>query len=53
MVEKMASLTELVSIDEIEELWYHLQNEMTEQSKIVKYTAPVSFKVDEEEVFKL
>jgi len=43
MVEKMASLTDLVSIDEIEDLWFQLQNEMTEQSKIVKYTAPVSF----------
>jgi len=36
MVEKMASLTTLVSIDEIEDLWVQLQNEMTEQSKVVK-----------------
>ena len=49
MVEKMASLTELVSIGEIEDLWFQLQNEMTEQGKIVKYTAPVRIKVDEEE----
>jgi len=49
MVAKMASLTELVSIDEIEDLWFQLQNEMTEQGKIVKYTAPVRFKVGEEE----
>ncbi len=48
MVEKMASLTDLVSIDEIEDLWFQLQNEMTEQGKIVKYTAPVKFKIGEE-----
>ena len=48
MVEKMASLTELVSIGEIEDLWFQLQNEMTEQGKIVKYSAPVRFKVGEE-----
>ena len=49
MVAKMASLTELVSIDEIEGLWFHLQNEMTEQGKIVKYSAPVRFVVGQEE----
>ena len=49
MVEKMASLTELVSIDEIENLWFQLQNEMTEQGKVVKYTAPVNVIVGEEE----
>lgn len=43
MVEKMSSLTELVSIDEIEGLWVELQNEMTEQSKIVKFNAPLNF----------
>ena len=48
MVAKMASLTDLVSIDELEELWFHLQNEMTQQGKIVKYSAPVKFKVGEE-----
>ncbi|MFT6407591.1 MAG: biopolymer transport protein ExbB [Arenicella sp.] len=48
MVAKMSSLTELVSIDEIEGLWYQLQNEMTEQGKIVTYTAPVRFKIGEE-----
>ena len=42
MVEKMASLTELVSIDEIEELWFELQNEMVEQSNIVTFNKPVS-----------
>jgi biopolymer transport protein ExbB len=43
MVEKMSSLTELVSISEIEGLWVELQNEMTEQSKIVKFNAPLNF----------
>ncbi|MEM7357485.1 MAG: MotA/TolQ/ExbB proton channel family protein [Pseudomonadota bacterium] len=43
MVAKMASLTELVSIDEIEDLWFQLQNEMTEQGKIVNFTAPVTY----------
>ena len=43
MVEKMASLTELVSIDEIEDLWFQLQNEMTEQGKVVTFNAPVNF----------
>lgn len=43
MVEKMSSLTELVSIDEIEGLWVELQNEMTQQSKIVKFNAPLNF----------
>lgn len=47
MVEKMASLTELVSINEIEDLWYQLQNEMTEQGKIVQYSAPVRIPVGE------
>ena len=43
MVAKMASLTDLVSIDELEDLWYELQNEMTEQGKVVKFNAPVTF----------
>ena len=49
MVAKMSSLTELVSMDEIEDLWVEFQNEMTEQAKIVKFTAPVKVKVGEEE----
>ena len=49
MVEKMASLTELVSIDEIEELWFHLQNDMIEQGKVVRFSAPVTFKTGESE----
>jgi biopolymer transport protein ExbB len=43
MVAKMASLTDLVSIKELEDLWYQLQNEMTEQGKVTKFTAPVTF----------
>jgi len=43
MVEKMASLTDLVSINEIEDLWVQLQREMTEQGKIVSYNMPVNF----------
>ena len=49
MVAKMSSLTELVSIDEIEGLWWQLQNEMSEQGKIVKYPASVRYKVGEKE----
>jgi len=49
MVAKMASLTELVSIDEIEELWFELQNEMTEQGKVVQYTKPAKFKTGQQE----
>ena len=41
MVAKMAELTQLVSIDEIENLWFHLQNEMTEQGKILRYDTKV------------
>lgn len=48
MVAKMASLTDLVSITEIEGLWYELQNEMTEQGKIVQYNSPVKYVVGTE-----
>ena len=48
MVAKMASLTDLVSITEIEDLWFQLQNDMNEQGKIVKFTAPVTFKSGQE-----
>ena len=43
MLVKMSSATDLVSIDEIEDLWFQLQNEMNEQSNIVKFDAPVTF----------
>ncbi len=49
MVEKMASQTELVSITEIENLWFQLQNELTEQSKVVKYFAPVTYVTGQEQ----
>ncbi|MBX2849666.1 MAG: MotA/TolQ/ExbB proton channel family protein [Acidiferrobacterales bacterium] len=49
MVEKMASQTQLVSIDEIEDLWFELQNELNEQSKVVKYYAPVTYLTGQEE----
>jgi len=42
-----ANSTELISIDEIEELWFHLQNDMVEQGKVVKFTVPVTFKSGE------
>lgn len=48
MVAKMGSATELISIDEIDEMWYQLQNEMTQQGKIVKFNAPVSFVAGQE-----
>lgn len=37
MVAKMASLTDLVSIDELEDLWFELMNEMNQQGKIVTF----------------
>lgn len=43
MVAKMASQTQLVSIDEIEGLWFQLQNELNEQSNVIKYSAPVTY----------
>lgn len=49
MVEKMASLTDLVSIDEIENLWVQLQTEMTEQGKVVQFSAPVNYVTGYEE----
>ncbi len=49
MVAKMASLTDLVSIDEIEDLWFQLQNEMTEQGKVVQYNKPVKYYAGDEE----
>tara|TARA_B100001245_G_scaffold210604_1_gene174815 strand:- start:354 stop:1718 length:1365 start_codon:yes stop_codon:yes gene_type:complete len=35
---KMASASSLASIEEIEQLWYELQREITEQGKVVKFT---------------
>ncbi len=49
MVEKMASQTQLVSINEIEGLWFQLQNELNEQGKVVKYYAPVTYLTGQEQ----
>ena len=35
---KMASASSLASIEEIEQLWYELQREITEQGKVVKFS---------------
>lgn len=39
--EKMGSTTELASLEEIEQLWFELQREMTEQGKLKKFTTRV------------
>ena len=49
MVAKMTGLTQLVSIDEIEQLWFQLQNEMTEQGRVVRFKSPVMIKTTDEE----
>ncbi len=41
LAEKMGSGTELASLEEIEELWYEIQREMTETGKVKKFTAGV------------
>ena len=41
LAQKMGRSTRLVSIAEIESLWYELQREMTESAKIVSFAAPV------------
>lgn len=38
---KMGSATQLATIDEMEELWEHLQREATESGKVARFTAPV------------
>ncbi len=38
---KMGSATQLATIDEMEELWEHLQREATESGKVTRFTAPV------------
>ena len=38
----MASDSQLPSIDELERLWFFLQQEMTESGRIVKFNAPVA-----------
>ncbi len=39
---KMASTTTLASIEDIEQLWFELQREMTETGKVSKFTTEVS-----------
>lgn len=39
---KMASTTSLASIEDIEELWFQLQNEMTETGKVSRFTTDVN-----------
>lgn len=39
--EKMGSTTELASLEEIEQLWYELQREMTEQGKLKRFSTNV------------
>jgi biopolymer transport protein ExbB len=41
LAEKMGSTTELASLEEIEQLWFELQREMTEQGKLKKFTTSV------------
>jgi len=42
LIEKLAGGAELPSIEEIERLWFEYQREMTEQGKVVKFTADVA-----------
>ena len=39
---KMASATELASIEDIEKLWFELQREVAESGKVVRFTYPVT-----------
>ena len=39
---KMGSSNQLISLEEIESIWYELQREMTEQGKVARFTAEVS-----------
>ena len=41
LVKKMGQSSKLVSIEEIERLWFELQREMTESAKVVKFPAKV------------
>lgn len=42
MAQKMGQSNELISMEDIENLWFELQREMTEQGKVVRFNAPVS-----------
>lgn len=41
LIKKIAGATQLPTIVELEQLWYFMQQEMTEAGKVVKYTATV------------
>ena len=41
LAKKMGQSSKLVSIEEIEQLWFELQREMTESAKVVKFPAKV------------
>lgn len=41
LAQKMGQSSKLVSMDEIERLWFELQREMTESSKVVKFKSKV------------
>ena len=41
LIKKIAGATQLPTIGELEELWYFMQQEMTEAGKVVKYTTTV------------
>jgi len=41
LIKKISSATQLPSISELEQLWYFVQQEMTESGKVVKYTTTV------------
>jgi biopolymer transport protein ExbB len=41
LLDRLGRSKELPSTDDLEQLWYELQREMTQQGQIVRYTAPV------------
>lgn len=48
LIKKMASETDLPSLDEIEQFWFELHRELTESGKVVKYNATVGTEKDRE-----
>lgn len=49
-LDKLGQNKKLPKLEELEGLWYALQQEMTEQSRIVRYEAPVVLVSGEEEI---
>lgn len=41
LAQKMGQTSKLASLEEIEQLWFELQREMTESGKVVRFKAPV------------